>query len=37
MRVQAYSSTPLQQLWRQHMLAAAMINNGFYGAGCREY
>jgi len=24
---------PLQQLWRQHMLAAAMVQNGLYDAG----
>jgi hypothetical protein len=26
-------AAPLQQLWRQHMLAAAMIMNGLYSAG----
>jgi hypothetical protein len=26
-------SAPLQQLWRQHMLAAAMVMNGLYSAG----
>ena len=26
-------AAPLQQLWRQHMLAAAMVQNGLYTAG----
>lgn len=26
-------TAPLQQLWRQHMLAAAMVQNGLYSAG----
>lgn len=26
-------AAPLQQLWRQHMLAAAMVQNGLYSAG----
>jgi hypothetical protein len=26
-------AAPLQQLWRQHMLAAAMVQNGLYNAG----
>jgi hypothetical protein len=26
-------AAPLQQLWRQHMLAAAMVMNGLYSAG----
>jgi hypothetical protein len=29
----ALRTTPLNQLWRQHMLAAAMVQNKLYGAG----
>lgn len=29
----ALRNTPLQQLWRQHMLAAAMVMNGLYATG----